>query len=113
MVDTDLQIKGGIGGGGGGFGHLDPEIRRAGAGFRETFFLSFGPHFGLKIRETGPSPRFASALYCTVHNAYRLSLRLNINSVGLSGLAYLNVVLKCLKIFITVYKETNIAFAKT
>lgn len=96
MVDNDLHIKGG-GGGDGGLGHLDPEIRRAGAGFTKTFFLPLGPQFGLKIRGTGPSPR----------------LRLNINSVGLSGLAYLNVVLKCLKIVITVYKETNIAFAKT
>ena len=65
MVDNDLHIKGGGGRGEGGLGYLDPEIRRAGAGFTKTFFLPLGPQFGLKIRGTGPSPRFASALYCT------------------------------------------------
>ena len=54
MVDPDLQMDGGGGGGGGGVaGHPDPEIR---GGCRKQF-LSFGPHFRLKIRVGGRPSR--------------------------------------------------------
>ena len=84
MVDTDLQIRGGGVWGGEGLGHLDREIRRAGDGLTKTFFLPFGPQFGRKIRRRGWGrvlPLELPVLY-TLQNAYRLSLRLNINSVG-------------------------------
>ena len=58
MADPDLQI----GGGGGGVGHPDPEIR--GARSPKNGFQPFGPHFGGKIRggpsSPGPSPGSAT-----------------------------------------------------
>jgi len=86
VVDTELKIRGGGGGGGWreGGGHADTEIRRAGAVFKKFFFRPFSPMFGRKIRGGGggrPPPLDSPVLY-TVQNAYRLSLRPNINSVG-------------------------------
>ena len=52
MADPDLHIRRG-----GGGGHPDPEIRE-GDGPAE-FFRSFGPEFGLKIRE-GTAPQLVS-----------------------------------------------------
>ena len=45
MANPDLPIKGG---GGGGCGYPDPEIR--GRPGRKKFFQPFGPQFGLKLR---------------------------------------------------------------
>ena len=50
--DPDREIR--RGGGGGGLGHPDPEIRREG-GSPKRFLRPFGPQFGLKIRGA-PSP---------------------------------------------------------
>ena len=82
MYIYTLHIRGG--GGGGGLGHPDPEIKRARASLTKTFFLPFRPQFGRKImrRGWGRSPSLDSPVLYTVQNAYRLSLRLNINSVG-------------------------------
>ena len=66
VVDTDLQIRGG--GGRGCLGHPDPETLRCGRKIRR--------------RGWGRSPPLDSPVLYTVQNAYHLSLRLNINSVG-------------------------------
>ena len=47
MVDSDLQIRGRP-------GHPDPEVREGeGGSLKKTFFLPFGPQFGLKTRGGG------------------------------------------------------------
>ena len=48
MADPDLQIKMGVGGGG---GHPDPEIR--GGGLKNFFFRPLRPQFSLKISGEG------------------------------------------------------------
>ena len=56
MADPDLQIREvGGGGGRGGEGHPDPEIR--GAPSLKKIFRLFGPQLGLKIRGGGGLPR--------------------------------------------------------
>ena len=58
VADSDLQIRGGRGG-----GHPDPDIRGGGGWPQKNFFWPFGPHFGLKIRggQGPPSPFPGSA----------------------------------------------------
>ena len=41
------------GGGRGGGGHSDPEIRGGGPGLKKKIFRPFGPHFSLKKRGSG------------------------------------------------------------
>ena len=63
MADPDLQIRMGVGGGG---GHPDPEIRKG--GLKNFFFRPLRPQFSLKISGEGgggpldPSPGSATVI---------------------------------------------------
>ena len=63
------EKDGGMGGGGKGCAHRDPQIKQWGGGggwFEKIFFGLFGPQFGLKRRgEGGPLPRICHCVHCT------------------------------------------------
>ena len=61
MPDTDLEIRGG----GGGGDHPDPPLDK-GSPVSKNFFPLFGPQLGLKIRGgPGPSPGSATEVSCS------------------------------------------------
>ena len=82
MPDPDLQIRGGVGWGGGGGWSSRPLDKGGGAGLQKKFFRPFGSQFGLKIRgwpsPPDPPPRLdppllisvgSVAMTCTVHSS--------------------------------------------
>ena len=56
VADPDIQIRRRVGGGRGGGGHPDPEIRGR-PGLKKNFFRPFRPQFGQKMRwRAAPGP---------------------------------------------------------